>query len=331
MKEIFQKRKLDGSFNIKLANGNRWEQDKGELVEQIINVIEDFQNQGYKLTLRQLYYQLVARDYIPNDGVAYKKLSSLLDDCRYSGKVDWDAIEDRGRVPYTPYFENSLEGALKRTLDSYKLDKRLGQPIHLEIWSEKDAISNILRDSAYPHTLTVVINKGFASSTAMYSAYRRFLDKINNGQKVVVLYFGDHDPSGLDMVRDIRERIEFFLTRGEDAQIALDNLGEERFEEFIELIWNSFEVKHIGLTMEQIQEINPPTNPAKITDPRAKNYIAEHGQYSWEVDALTPTQIREIIEEEIELYINKEKLAEVEEREKSERSELRNLINRYKK
>jgi hypothetical protein len=371
-KEMFEDRRLTGSLRIKLERddhdcGKYWEADKKEVIDTIIRTVEKFSNDGWQMTLRQVYYQLVGMNAMPNDQLAYKKLSGLLDDCRYSGKVDWDDIEDRGRVPSTPYYEYSVEDAIRRTKRSYGLDRRKGQPVFVELWSEKDAISNILKKAVNKHTITVGINKGFASSTAIHAAYERFIDKIiENDQKVVVLYFGDHDPSGLDMIRDIRERLEYMMSRGDYARSFLrkwDDLEEAgkvddsvldlvyKHQDLLELYdiestkqeqgkknynWHQywvraivrefFEVRHIGLTMEQIKKYNLPPNPAKMTDPRAKGYIRLHGDISWEVDALKPEYIKDIIDEALEDVIDWDIRSQVIEQEKADKERLDKII-----
>ena len=207
MKELFESRNLQGSISIKMdEHKGIWNANKGVICSNIIAIAEEYLNKGYTLTLRQLYYQLVSRDIIPNHDKVYKKISSIKDDIVYSGLVDWRAFEDRGRVPVRAYSEESIPDALQRTVNSYKLDRQLNQPVHIEVWTEKDAISGILKQVTLPLSVPLVINKGYNSSTAMYNAYTRFADILEKGRKVKILYFGDHDPSGLDMVRDIRDR-----------------------------------------------------------------------------------------------------------------------------
>jgi hypothetical protein len=359
MKEKFEDRKLTGSIKVKLSrndiNNGYWITDKFDIISKLISIVTFYTAAGYKLTLRQLYYQLVAKDWIPNDMVVYNKLSALLDDCRYSGEIDWDAFEDRGRVPYTPYFEDSITSALERTKDFYSLDKRKNQPIYVELWTEKDAISSILKNAVHDFTITVGINKGFASSTAIYAAYKRFIKKILlNHQKVVILYFGDHDPSGLDMVRDIKERLEFMMSHGTNQSAFLklcgtneikdllyeydlinqynDNGDREKMRSLITLaiVKKYFEVKHIGLTKEQIEEYNLPSNPAKLTDPRAVKYIKKHGNISWEVDALQPDALERIITENLNTIIDQSILDNILEQEENDRDKLGKIIDKIK-
>ncbi|MGL6008505.1 MAG: hypothetical protein ACRC1D_03535 [Culicoidibacterales bacterium] len=118
MKERFEHRKITGSITLTLSNKEKWTKDKGQLCDEVLSIIARYAKQGYTLTLRQLYYQLVAAGAIRNDDVVYKKMSSILYDLRYSGQVAWDAIEDRGRVPYMPYWVEDIADAIEDTVSA---------------------------------------------------------------------------------------------------------------------------------------------------------------------------------------------------------------------
>lgn len=360
MKERFKDSKIDGTISITLnkETGKKWTANKATILSAIISVCEDYQSQGYTLTLRQMYYQLVAKDLIPNHDKVYKKLSSLKDEVVYAGLVDWRIFEDRGRIPKRSYFEHSIQDAFRRTKNSYCLNRQLGQPKHIEVWTEKDAISAILERVTREQTIHLVVNKGYSSSTAMYGAYCRFMDAIGKGKKVVILYFGDHDPSGLDMIRDIRERTLFFMGEGsqkkesgmdaiiknwsEDGDMMSDECydyindedcrtdhfdGDTFFDSTKAFFKHHFEIRPIGLTMDQIEEYNPPHNPAKMTDPRAKWYIEKFGQRSWEVDALRPADMTDIVKdaimEEVDIDIQNDLL----EREEKDQGKIESIID----
>lgn len=243
-----------------------------EMLNRINDILEEYVNDGYTLTLRQLYYQLVSRDVIPNNDKEYAKLSNILKNGRMAGIVDWSSIEDRVRVPKLPYWVKDVKDAIKDTIEQYRIDRMKGQERKIEIWVEKDALSNVLYRVSNKYHIRLMVNRGYSSVSAMYDAYQR----LNTGD--VILYFGDHDPSGMDMIRDVRERLQEF---GIDV-----------------------EVQPIALTMEQIREFNPPPNPAKITDPRAKWYIEKFGKTSWELDALTPKELIRLAENAVESIID---------------------------
>ncbi len=275
-----------------------------ERVETINGIISEYAADGYKLTLRQLYYQLVSRDIVPNKDSEYSKLSSILVKARMSGLVDWDAIEDRIRVPRLPYWVEGIEGAISDTIDQYRLDRMLDQGVYIELWVEKDALSGVLsRVTDYYH-IRLMVNRGYSSCTAIYNASKRFLPYEEQGKKTFILYLGDHDPSGLDMVRDIEERLSEFKV--------------------------SPTVIPVGLTMGQIKEHNPPPNPAKITDPRAKWYIEKHGNVSWEVDALNPKTLHSLVRAQIHYLIDLDLFNEMIEQEADDKERLKDLVKGMK-
>jgi hypothetical protein len=247
----------------------------------INEIIEEYRLQGYKLTLRQLYYQLVSRDIIPNKVEEYAKLSSLLVKGRMAGVVDWDAIEDRIRVPKLPYWAIDVPDAINDMIGSYRLDRMRDQDVYIEVWVEKDALSGVLARITNKYHVRLMVNRGYSSATAMHDASVRINRATDAGKQAHILYLGDHDPSGMDMVRDITERLSEF-----NSDVV---------------------VKHIALTDLQIRTYNPPPNPAKVSDPRAKEYIAEYGATSWEVDALKPEVLNNLLNSNIAMLIDVDK------------------------
>lgn len=276
-----------------------------EMLEQINWIIEEYSLQGYTLTLRQLYYQLVSRDIVPNKQKEYDKLGRLVKEGRMSGLIDWNAIEDRLRVPKLPYYCEDIEGAMNDIISQYRLNRQNGQNNYIEVWVEKDALSAVLYRVTQKYHINLMVNRGYSSASAMYDAYKRFCDAIENDQDVQILYLGDHDPSGLDMINDIRNRINEMLT-------ATHSYG-------------SFEIKPIALTRQQIEKFNPPPNPAKLTDPRSKWYVQRHGAVSWEVDALPPQALHEILTNAIEENIDLEQYKHMLELEKKDRNKMRDV------
>jgi len=164
MKEKFEDRRLFGSMNVacKYDDGSvrHWNTRKETVVAQIVQIVEYYESLGYKLTLRQLHYQFVSRNWIINHDTAYKKLGKILDDCRYAGLIDWSSIEDRGRVPKLPYWVHNVKHALDDTVDQYRLDLQKGQENHVEVWTEKDALSGIMSRSTSKYHVRLVVNKG---------------------------------------------------------------------------------------------------------------------------------------------------------------------------
>lgn len=271
-----------------------------ELLGQITEVVEDYATQGYKLTLRQLYYQLVAADIIPNQQKMYSKLSTILTDARMCGQVDWDVIEDRVRIPKMHAEWNDIPDLVNSAVVSYRKNRHYGQGKYVEVWVEKDALSGVLQPITDEYHVHLMVNRGYSSVSAMHDAALRFEREV--GKDLHILYLGDHDPSGLDMIRDIESRLAGFGV--------------------------SVQVNPIALTKLQIQQYNPPPNPAKITDPRAEKYISRHGNTSWELDALQPDVLHGLLREHLEDLIDMDKYNKIIKQEEKEKERLVQLADR---
>jgi len=245
-----------------------------ERIHQANEIMEQYAADGYDLTLRQLYYQFVSRAMIENTQRSYKRLGDLISNARLAGLLDWDHLTDRTRSLYGPNHNSSPEAAIRTAVWSYQENKWLNQPTRVEVWVEKEALRGVIGRAASRLDIDHFACKGYASSSSMYEAAKRLKRYIDNGQKVIILYLGDHDPSGLDMDRDITERLQL--------------MGSDMIE-----------VRRIALTTEQVIHYQPPPNPAKITDSRAADYIEKYGDESWELDALEPAVLESLIEEAV--------------------------------
>ena len=268
-------------------------------IEKMIEIVDEYQAQGLTLTARQLYYQFVSRDIIPNTQAEYRKLTTLLTDARYAGMIDWDAIEDRGRQPETPADWSSIQRLVDSALRSYRLPRWAGQGKHIELWVEKQALAGVLWPLASRFHVTLMVNKGYSSASAMYESAERI--KAADETENIVFYLGDHDPSGEDMVRDIAQRLEEF---------GVENLV----------------VSKLALTMSQVKKYQPPPNPAKVTDSRSPAYIAKYGNQSWEVDALPPDVLSRLITTAFEDEIDHERMDAVKRREEQDKDALRKAV-----
>ena len=265
-------------------------------------VIARYQAQGLRLTLRQLYYQLVTQNIIPNSERAYKNLGSLISKGRLAGVIDWSAIQDRIRVPWSmPDFEDPQD-LMEWALQMYRLARWEGQDDYVELWVEKDALAGVLQPLARQHHVTLMVNRGYSSQSAMYGAHQRFKAAWADGRTCTILYLGDLDPSGEDMVRDIQERLN-------------DVMGAV------------VEVKKLAITPDQVAQYNPPPNPAKMTDSRAARFVEEHGRDSYEVDALPPDVLTDIINDAFDEYIDQDSLDRVLALEDEDKAAIRRLID----
>lgn len=255
------------------------------LIEFLNGLIKDYRSQGYTLSVRQLYYQLVARDMVENTERSYKRVASIINDGRLAGLIDWDAIEDRGRDIELRTRWPSGRSILRASYEGFHQDAWVGQRDRVIVIVEKAALANVLQRACQVWDVPLLAARGYPSvSVVRELALEHMLPFMEDGQDITVLHLGDHDPSGLDMTRDLEERLELFTS-------AVETPG-------------TMSVLRIALNMDQIEELRPPPNPAKSTDARFAAYRKLHGNRSWELDALEPSYIDSLAEEFITNYIS---------------------------
>ncbi len=245
------------------------------VIEQANTIIEEYQRQGFLLTLRQLYYQFVSRALIENTQRSYKRLGSIVNDGRMAGLIDWNSIEDRTRnLEKNSHWEGP--GAIVRTCaEQFRVDRWATQKYQPEVWIEKEALAGVIEEICQTLDVPFFACRGYVSQSEQWRAGRRFHVHQNQGRVPIVLHLGDHDPSGIDMTRDNHDRLQIFARFG-------------------------VEVRRLALNMDQVEEYGPPPNPAKQTDARFEGYVAEYGDESWELDALEPEVIGELIRTAVE-------------------------------
>jgi hypothetical protein len=245
-----------------------------DVIDWANGIIREYELQGFQLTLRQLYYQMVARDLVENTQRSYKRIGSILSDARLAGLVDWFSIEDRTRkLAGNPHWKNP-KSIIESALHSYAIDKWVNQPFRVEVWIEKDALSGVISGVCQELDIDYFSCLGYTSASEMWRAGRRLRRYLHGGQVPVVIHLGDLDPSGVDMTRDIEDRLNMF------AESAVN-------------------VDRIALNEDQIDKYNPPPNPTKLTDSRAGGYISVYGFDSWELDALEPKVMVDLIRQTV--------------------------------
>jgi hypothetical protein len=289
--------------------------DSAAIITQANQIAVDYAQQGYDLTLRQLYYQFVARDLLPNTQKSYDRLGQLVNRARLAGLMDWNYLVDRTRNIRSVSHWESPSDIVDTVSRQFRLDKWTTQPTRVEVWVEKEALAGVVQRVADRNDVAWFSCRGYVSQSEMWSAGQRLREYIKAGQNVVILHLGDHDPSGIDMTRDITDRLRTF--------IAQDWLNEEMNVQGtvkVRDIWadmsewcggrDAFAVNRIALNFDQVEQYNPPPNPAKATDARFQKYMEEYGSESWELDALDPVTLDALIEGHLGDIIDGEALDE---------------------
>lgn len=261
-------------------------------------IMRRYASQGYDLSLRQLYYQFVAHHGFGNTEQNYKLLGGVISDARLAGLLDWDSLVDRGRSTVeNPHWDTPAD-IIDSAAASFRIDLWENQRFHVEVMVEKQALEGVLVPVCGRLDVPFTANKGYSSSSAMYQAGKRLEEKIDQGKNVVVIYLGDHDPSGIDMGRDVLDRLALFSGSGywdeEDKAVYVRDDGV-------------FQVERIALNMDQIKLYGPPPNPAKMTDSRAGGYVSKYGTESWELDALDPETLADLVDHAVRAYIDQDR------------------------
>lgn len=260
-------------------------QDRLDVIQQCNDIIAEYQADNLLLTLRQLFYQLVSRDIIPNTVQSYKRVGDIVNDARMCGLMDWSAIEDRTRnLDSQPHWDDPA-AILDACASQFRIDRWADQPNYVEVWVEKEALAGVFARACEPLDVPLFCCRGYTSQSEMWSAAQRFIRKIRANKEVHILHFGDHDPSGIDMTRDIIDRITMFVAHHVGGAMA-----------------SRFKVHRLALNMDQISLYNPPENPAKMTDSRFASYEAQFGDKSWELDALNPRILNALVRKEVAVY-----------------------------
>lgn len=278
-----------------------------QVIKKANQIIAEYMEAGYTLTLRQIHYQFVARDLYENTQQNYKRLGNILDAARKAGEVDWDAIEDRTRSLRRISLWSSPESALERIQKAFKLDPWDEQPTlrRIEVWVEKDAAVGIVEPTCHALRLPYFSCRGYSSSSGLYEAGKRLESFRQAGYETLILYLGDHDPSGVQMTDVSQERVDMYARGG-------------------------INFRRIALTLDQVEEHRPPPNFVKETDSRTKWYVDKfETEDCWELDALSPKVVDALIRSHVDPLIDKAAWDATMAREAEHRATLMEIISNW--
>ena len=285
-----------GRASYRTSPIKRVRRTKSEL-SSIRCALYDILKVGQPMSVRQVFYQAVSRGIIDKTETEYKKtICRLLGIMRREKDVPFYWLSDSTRWMRKPSSFSSLENALQNTAQYYRRDLWGNQKSYIEIWLEKDALAGIVFDVTAEWDVPLMVTRGYPSLSFLYSA----AESISVEQRPCFLYyFGDHDPSGVDIPRRIEKDLRDFAP---DAEIHF---------------------KRMAVLPEQIKKYKLPTRPTKKTDTRFKNFKGE----SVEVDAIPPDKLRKIVRNCIEQHIDQDQLHRMQIVEQAERATLQTIID----
>jgi hypothetical protein len=273
------------------------------IIDQAREILDNYR----PMTVRQVYYQLVSRQVIENNRSAYQGVSDALVAARREGVIPWDWIEDRLRVPRGlgdgwPTVEDYLNDQVEQIVSGFHLEIWPTQPCYVECWLEKDALSGIFENALASYNIGLNVGRGYDGWSSIHNAAVRYRQA--EQESVTILYFGDFDPSGEDMVRSLEERLA-------DQEV------------------NPTIIK-VALTLEDIERYQLPPNFTKTTDTRRAAFVDRFGDLSVELDALRPDVLRARIIEAVEQHMDMEALRAVRGRQRTDRTWLTKQVEAIK-
>jgi len=259
---------------------------------QVVDVTNKVISQyDVRLTVRQIYYRLISPPFqlFANKMSNYKGFDKILTRAREKEDVDWRRIEDRSRTTIggdggwdSP--EQFTEYVIQRTKDlweGYGRPAWRGQENYVEVWVEKDALATLVSNVANRFNVLTYPSRGYSSFTRVKEAIEDRFAEVIDTRNIFIVHLTDHDPSGLDMTKDLEKRISEY---SEDS--------------------DRIEVHRVALTHEQVKQFDLASNPTKSADPRATKYVAEYGDQCWELDALPPDELEKIVELNVKRWID---------------------------
>ena len=266
-------------------------------ISQLENAIYDVCQEEQPLSIRGCFYRVMSLGLVPKTEQGYKRVQQRVLLMRRRGDLPYNWIADGTRWRIRPDTFTSTEAALADMAASYRRSLWHNQGVHVEIWSEKDAIRSVISSVTWEWDVPLFIARGFPSETFLYSTAQ---DIIADGKPAIIYQLGDHDPSGVAAWEQTKRKLAEFAP------------GIE------------FQFERLAVTPAQIAEYNLPTRPTKSSDSRAHNFEGD----SVEVDAMPSRVLRMLVEDAVEGWIDPEKLGLVRMAEESERAGLLALAGR---
>lgn len=296
---------------------------------ELLNIIKKIID-SYELpwTVRQIHYNLVGKEEVDNTIPQYRKISRISSDGRYTGHLPWNKIVDDTRGAYKTQSWDSIENGINSFLNGFRSKGRWdGSDRRIEVWVEKRSLRRLTYPITDKYDIYLAVGGGWNSTSAIWEAVERIL--MYNTKRLDILYFGDLDPSGDDMPRDVEDRLKEFA----GATFTLNTGKKFRFPEIIKvhkILINDEDIEKYDLKRRfDIPILKNGQIVNKIEeDPRAKQFYQKHGDlFQVEMEALEPKVIAEILENTLLQYVDLEKFEHVQKQEEEERKRIRKIIN----
>ena len=297
----------------------------------------------HPMSLRGLHYQMVSRGVYSNTPANYAKLGRAMTKARENGSIPWNWLVDNLRQTNKPSSWTGLVDFIDTVKEAYRKDFWSRMPAHIEIFVEKDAMAAALQPATREYDIALHVIRGYISTSYCWTIASQWkqIEK-----PIYCYYLGDWDPSGLDLERSLRQKLQLYSNR-----VAIDTDGE-RFDDddeedsladsFPDMFGlgglfcresAKFHWHRLGLTRQDFNDFD--LLPLRVKrkkdgsygDKRAKPFVAKYGDQCAELDAVPPDQLRSRIETVIQEHIDQDEWARLQRVEELERETLVNFID----
>jgi hypothetical protein len=276
------------------STSGRRRRTKADMARLSVAIIE-IVNENRPVTVRQVFYQMVSAGLIAKSEAEYNgTVGRLVRDLRLDATIPFGSIADNTRWMRKPTTYNSVEDALRATARLYRRAVWRDLDEYVEVWLEKDALAGVLIEETDPFDVPLMVTRGYPSLSYLYEAAEAISAK---DKPTFIYYFGDHDPSGVDIRRNVERRLREFAP---DADITFEP---------------------VAVTPAQIESMQLMTRPTKRSDTRSRSFAGE----SVEVDAIPPRTLRELVHSVIGRHLDGDQWNVLKVAEQSERAILERI------
>jgi hypothetical protein len=282
------------------------QQQRQDLLDLALGIAKGY---GGNLTLRQLYYRLVAGGHIPSSQKAYKQVGDIIANARLDGSFPLSWLCDRtreakeGDVTNTWLDVADSARAAARTLHSLPT-KFIRQAVwrnqseYVMVAVEKEALAGVFEGPCNALGVPWLVCRGYPSISTAYETATHYREATEHRGRpyddFVIIYFGDHDPDGLEIPDSLARQVAKVLDRLMEDEGGVEDMPMPR-------------VERVALTRAQIKQFNPPPFPAKESSSRYAAYVKKTGlKQAWELDALDPSVLTKLIKDSVTAHFDQD-------------------------
>jgi hypothetical protein len=253
-----------------VSQGRHTRRTKDEMTELRERIIQAVEENPEAVTVRGAYYRVAALTPPTETIVAYNTIQGLLVKLREEGRISFDKIIDPGSG-----LQGEGEDDFASHLGTYTSYTYMAKTYDRALWKdaaarpvitlEKEALARRVAEITGERQVPLLVFGGYPSITQKHEFAEWISDQAP--QQILVLHFGDWNPSGEHMGTNFEETLRRYRAK-------------------------NFTFTRAALTEQQIKRFKLITRPAKDTDVRTPNFS---GKVCCDLDALTKAQLQDLV------------------------------------